>query len=153
MSTLQARNEATIHASTTAIWAIITDIALLPTINPGVVKASGSMNEVNGTRTCEVENRGRKGMITERLVELVPEKKTVWRVESDTMGMSKMLKNPQFFLLLEKVTDSITKVTAETYYTPANILARIMNGLMMRKMMAGAQQKILTNIQALIENH
>jgi hypothetical protein len=133
--------------------AIITDITLLPRINPGVIKASGSMNELNGTRTCEVENRGRKGIITEKLVELIPQKRTVWRVESDTMGMSKMLKNTRFFLILEKVTDSITKVAAETHYTPANILARIMNGLMMRKMMAGAQQKILHNIQALTENH
>ena len=92
-------------------------------------------------------------MITERLVEFVPGEKTVWRVESDTMGMSKMLKDTRFFLLLEKVADSITKVTAETHYTPANIFARIMNGLMMRKMIAGAQHKILQNIQALSENH
>ena len=111
------------------------------------------MNELNGTRTCDVENGGRKGMITERLVEFVPGEKTVWRVESDTMGMSKMLKDTRFFLLLEKVADSITKVTAETHYTPANIFARIMNGLMMRKMIAGAQHKILQNIQALSENH
>jgi hypothetical protein len=75
------------------------------------------------------------------LVELVLEKKTVWRVESDTMGMSKMLKDTRFFLLLEKVTDSVTKVTAETHYTPANIFARIMNGLMMRKMITGRRRK------------
>ncbi|HVU94305.1 MAG TPA: hypothetical protein VHE34_03735 [Puia sp.] len=55
MSRLQARDEVTVHAPAASIWAAVTDIALLPTINPGVVKASGRMNELYGTRTCEVE--------------------------------------------------------------------------------------------------
>lgn len=135
------------------IWAIITDISLLPRINPGVIKATGTMNKLNGMRTCEVENRGRKGVITEKLIEFVPEKRVVWKVESDTMGMSKMLKDTRFFLLLEKVTDSSTRVTAETHYTPANLPARIMNSLMMKKMFAAAQEEILHNIQTLIQNH
>lgn len=63
MSTLQARNEATVNASAARLWAIVTDIALLPKINPGVVKASGTMNSLNGVRTCEVDNKGRKGVI------------------------------------------------------------------------------------------
>ena len=152
MSTLQARNEVVLNAPASKIWSIITDISLLPRINPGVIKASGIMNQPNGTRTCEVQNRGRKGQITERLVKFVPEKKTVWEVESDTMGMSKMLKNTRFFLILGKMTDSSTKVTAETYYTPANWRARVMNTLMMKRMFAGAQKGILNNIRTISEN-
>ena len=152
MSILQARNEALLNAPVSKIWAIITDITLLPRINPGVIKASGTMNELNGTRTCEVENKGRKGLITEKLIEFVPEKRTVWRVENDTMGMSKMLRDTRFSLLLEKVTDMSTKVTAETHYLPATVLARIMNRLMMKKMFANAQEKILHNIRAVAQN-
>jgi len=152
MSTLQARGEALLNASVSRVWAIVTDITLLPRINPGVIKASGAMNEPNAVRTCEVESKGRKGIITEKLVEFVPEKRMVWKVESDTMGMSKMLLDTRFSLLLETVTDSSTKVTAETHYSPRTILARMMNGLMMKKMFAKAQEKILQNLRALAQN-
>ncbi|HXD78408.1 MAG TPA: SRPBCC family protein [Puia sp.] len=152
MSTLQARSEALLNASVSRVWAIVTDITLLPRINPGVIKVSGAMNEPNAVRTCEVESKGRKGIITEKLVEFVPEKRMVWKVESDTMGMSKMLLDTRFSLLLETVTDSSTKVTAETHYSPRTILARMMNGLMMKKMFAKAQEKILQNLRALAQN-
>jgi uncharacterized protein YndB with AHSA1/START domain len=80
MSPLQARNEAIINAPVSSVWAIITDINLLPQINPGVIKASGRMDKQGETRTCEMDNRGKRGTMTEKLVELVPEKKTVWAI-------------------------------------------------------------------------
>ena len=83
MSKLQARNETIINAPANTIWAIITDISLLPKVNPGVVKASGRMDRQGETRTCDINNKGRKGTMTERLVELVPETKTVWTIEND----------------------------------------------------------------------
>ena len=153
MSKLQAKNEAIINAPIGAIWSIITDITLLPSINPGVVKASGNMDQLQHTRTCEIDNKGRKGTTTERLVELVPEKKTVWSLENDTLGMTKMLKDTRFCFTLEKLGDSSTKVTSETYYDPANVVARIMNSLMMKKTISRAQEKILGNIRSLTENH
>ena len=109
MSKLQARNEAIINASISSIWAIITDINLLHKINPGVIKATGRMDKQGETRTCEMDNKGKLGTMTERLIELVPEKKTVWAIENDTMGMSKMLKDPQFCFYLEKLDDNKTK--------------------------------------------
>jgi hypothetical protein len=110
------------------------------------------MNKLHSTRTCDIDQKGRKGTITEKLVELVPEKKTVWSVESDTMGMSKMLKDTRFCLILEKINDTSTRVISETHYTPAHIVAGIMNMLMMRKMIGRAQEQILHNIQSLTEN-
>jgi hypothetical protein len=77
MSILQARNEAIINAPVSSIWAIITDIHALHKVNPGVIKASGCMDKQGETRTCEIDNKGRKGTMTEKLIELVPEKKTV----------------------------------------------------------------------------
>ena len=151
MSRLQARNEVIISAPVSKIWAIITDINLLPKVNPGVLSASGRMDVQGATRTCEFNNRGRKGTMTEKLVELVPEKKTVWTIESDTMGMSKMLKDPLFCFYLEKLGDSETKVVNESYYQPANVMATIMNGLMMKGKMKQIQAKILSNLKSLSE--
>jgi carbon monoxide dehydrogenase subunit G len=151
MSKLQARNEAVIHAPVSRIWAVITDIDMLHKINPGVIKASGRMDKPGELRICQIDNKGRKGTMTEKLIEFIPEKKTVWTIESDTMGMSKMLKNTQFVFNLEKLEDNKTKVINETYYQPANLIAKIMNGLMMKKMIGKAQEEILRNIKLLTE--
>lgn len=153
MSKLQARNETVINAPVGDIWALITDINALHKVNPGVIKASGRMDKQGETRTCDIDNKGRKGTMTEKLIELVPEKKTVWTIESDTMGWSKMLKDTRFCFNLEKLGDSKTKVVTETYYTPANLMAKIMNGLMMKKMISKAQEQILTNVKSLAENN
>lgn len=151
MSKLQARNEAVINAPIATIWQIITDINVLHRINPGVVSATGSMDRQGATRTCEIDNNGRKGTMTEKLVILVPEKKTVWTIESDTMGMSKMLKETQFVFQLENLGENRTKVVSETHYQPANVLAKFMNVLIMKKMIGKAQEQILANIKSLTE--
>lgn len=149
MSKLQARNEAVINAPVDRIWSVITDINLLPKVNPGVVKATGSMDRLQATRTCEIVNGKRKGTMTERLIEMEPNKRTVWTIESDTMGMGKMLNGTRFIFYLERLDDQRTRVVSETHYTPANLMARIMNGLMMRRMIGKAQATILQNITAL----
>lgn len=151
MSTLQARNEAIINAPVESIWAIITDITSLHKVNPRVVKASGRMDIQGETRTCETNNNGRKGTMVEKLIELVPQTKTVWTIESDTMGMSKMLADTRFIFNLEKIADNKTKVVNETYYKPANLVAKIMNGLMMKRMISKAQEQILSNIRSMTE--
>ena len=151
MSKLQARNEAIINAPISSVWAVITDINMLPKVNPGVISARGRMDKQGETRTCEMQNRGKKGTMTEKLVELVPEKKTVWVIESDSMGMSKMLKEPRFCFYLEKINDNQTKIINESYYEPANAMVRIMNALFMKKKMSQIQGQILNNIKSLTE--
>ena len=71
--------------------------------------------------------------MTEKLIEFIPEKKTVWTIESDSMGMGQMLKKHPVCFNLEELEDNKTKVISETYYQPANIIAKIMNGLIMKK--------------------
>lgn len=151
MSKLQAHNEALINAPISKVWAIITDINFLPKVNPGVITATGRMDKQGETRTCEMENKGRKGTMTEKLIELVPEKKTVWAIENDSMGMGKMLKDPRFCFYLEKINDNQTKIINESYYEPANFMVKIMNALMMKKKMGEIQGKILSNIKAIAE--
>jgi hypothetical protein len=151
MSNLQARNEAIINAPVESIWAVITDIGALHKVNPGVVKASGRMDIQGASRTCEINNNGRKGTMVEKLIEMVPLRRTVWTVESDTMGMSKMLSDTRFVFNLEKIADKKTRVVNETYYRPANQMARIMNWLVMKRTISKAQEQILSNIRSLTE--
>ena len=151
MSQLQVRTEKVIHAPIADIWSVITDIEMLHKVNPGVVKASGTMDCLYGTRTCEIDNKGRKGTMTEKLIELVPEAKTVWTIESDTMGMSKMLKDTRFCFNLERIGNTETMIISETWYRPANMIAKVMNGVMMKRMIQKAQETILDNIRSLTE--
>jgi carbon monoxide dehydrogenase subunit G len=151
MSSLQARNETIIDAPIESLWAVITDIKSLSKVNPGVVKASGRMDREGETRTCEIDNKGRKGTMTERLIELVPLKKTVWTIETDTMGMKKMLLDTRFIFNLEKLNENQTRVINETYYKPANLIAAVMNSLMMKRMISKSQEQILSNLRALTE--
>jgi len=46
MSRLQVRAEAVINAPIGTIWSVITDINVLHKINPGVIKATGTMNRL-----------------------------------------------------------------------------------------------------------
>lgn len=147
MSTLQARNEIMINAPVSKVWSVITDINLLPKINPGVVSVKGTMNKQGETRTCEMDNKGRKGTMTERLIELVPEQKTVWTIEEDTMGMKKMLSGTRFCFYLEKQGDHQTKLINESYYQPNSFMGKMMNIFMMKSMMGKIQNKILTNVK------
>ena len=151
MSKLQVKNEAVINASINSIWAIITDINLLSKVNQGVVKATGRMDKEGETRTVEININGKNGTFTEKLIELVPEKKTVWTIENDTMGMSKMLKDNRFVFNLEKLDDNKTRVTNEIYYQPANIIAKIMSALMIKGTFGKMQEQMLTNIKTLTE--
>lgn len=152
MSILQARNETIINAPVRKVWALITDINVLPKVNPGVITATGTMDKQGATRTCEMSNNGRKGTMTERLAELVHEKKTVWVIENDSMGMGKMLKDPRFCFYLEKVDDNKTRLTNESYYQPATVMMKIMNAIMMKRKMGQIQEQILSNIKKLAES-
>jgi uncharacterized membrane protein len=149
MSKLQARNEIIINAPVSKLWTLMTDINQLQRVNPWVLKATGRMDKQGETRTCEFKDR--KGTMTEKLIELVPEKKTVWTIENDTMGMSKNLKDTRFCFYLEELGDNKTKVVNESYYQPANLFSKIMNSLMMKKRMSQIQEQILQNIKSLTE--
>ncbi len=65
--------------------------------------------------------------------------------------MSKMLRDTRFCFYLERMGDNKTKVINESYYQPATLMAKVMNGLMMKKQMRNIQEQILTNIKSLTE--
>ena len=151
MSKPQTKCEAVINAPVNNIWALITDINQLTRLNRGAVKATGRMDKQGETRTVDVNLNGRAGTFTERLIELVPGEKTVWTIENDTMGIGKMLKETRFVTRLEKIDESKTKVTNETYYQPLNLIAGVMSALMVKPAFGKMQEQILGNIKALTE--
>lgn len=116
-----------------------------------MVKVTGVMDQLNGCRTCEIINNGRPGTMIERLIQLVPERKTVWTIENDSMGMSRMLKDTRFCFHLEKTGVNKTKLINESYYATVGFAGLILNALMMKRMMTKLQKQILKNIKNLFE--
>lgn len=151
MSQLQVQDEMILNAPLKDIWAVITDIKLLPKVNPGVVKATGSMNKQGDVRVCSIENGRRKGATRERLTELVPGKSTVWKLETDSMGMNKMMKDVTYRFELKDLGGGKTRVINQSYYQPANAVVRVMNPLVMKRMFSRIQRQILQNIKNLVE--
>jgi len=151
MKNIQVRNEKIINAPAGSIWTVITNINMLPKIMPGVVSATGRMDKEGETRICELNNGGRKGKVTEKLIELVPEKKTVWKLVDDTMGMGKLLKDTEFVFILEKQDENKTKLISESHYRPGNFIAKVLSAVVLKKMMSKTQDKILNNISQIVE--
>ena len=60
MSKLQARNEAVIDAPIATIWSVITDITVLHRINPGVVRATGAMDQLQRLEPARSITKGGK---------------------------------------------------------------------------------------------
>lgn len=150
---VQARNNIVIDAPVEKIYEMITDISLLPKINPGVLSAIGKMNEVGSSRHCTIDNRGKEGKMEERCIALMPNQKTVWSLEKDTIGFTKMMRDITFTFTLKSINVASTSVTNETAYTPRNLFARLMNSLMMKGMISKTQQKILLNLKSLAESN
>jgi hypothetical protein len=149
MATLQVKNEAVINASAAAIWSIITDITLLPQINNSIIKVSGSIDRVNGTRVCEIDNNGRIAQSTETITAIVEEKNICWKVDHDTLGRGSKLKELQYRISLEKMGNDRTKVSFETYYDPCNFFMHLLNFWIIKRKISMAQEKMLSNLKSL----
>lgn len=146
-SKLQARNEIIINQPVEKIYQMITDISQLHKINPGVIKAEGKMDEVGAKRHCTIDNRGKEGKMEEKCLELVPYERTVWQLEKDNVGFTKMMDNIRFYFHLKANGPNSTFVANETHYAPRHFIAALMNSIMMRKMVGKTQQTILTNLK------
>jgi uncharacterized protein YndB with AHSA1/START domain len=136
-----------VAAHPAAIWGVIADSALLPQW-AGVVTDITYLGEgeegVGMTRRCNVELGGRRGTMTERCVEFVPDRRAGYVVDDDTLGFTRMLVDYGFTITLEPRSDRATALRIDTYYTPRSALYTLLNRLVlrqrMRKMVGGLLQ-------------
>ena len=100
-----------------AIWSVIADSTLLPQW-AGVVTDVTYLGEeqegVGMTRQCNVELGGRKGTMTERCVEFVPNRRASYVVDEDTLGFDRMLVDYGFTITLEPRSDRTTALRIDT---------------------------------------
>ena len=76
---------------------------------------------------------GKKGTIVEQCVEAVPENRASYLVVDDSFGFNAMLTDYGFTVHFAPATGERTMVRIETFYTPANPIAAVLNRIVMRR--------------------
>ncbi len=150
---VQGSNDIIIQAFPQVVYQILTDGSLLPQWMPPVLHTTAGIETVGCIRECEVELEGRSGKVVERCIEAIPGQRIAWELVDDTLGFNKMLKGFSFSFSLEIRPGGNTRVINETYYKPRNILAALMNVLLLlRRKFSKVRQKALEGIKGLAES-
>jgi len=153
--TKQLERETTINAPVGVVYALFMDNAELanwaPVVDAVTGEHGGDDTGLGATRTCAVTMSGKKGTMVERCVEAVPETRASFLVVDDSLGFNKMLTNYGFTAHFTPTTRERTTVRIETFYTPANPTAAVLNRLVMRRNFRGVVDELLGGLRALAE--
>jgi hypothetical protein len=109
------------------------------------------MDKLDAVRVCTIRMGKKRGSLQEKLVEFIPNKSTVWQHIEDDMGMSKMMRNITYKFELIDTGGSSTKIISESYYEPANAVAKVINPIVIKRMFHKGQRQILSNIKQIVE--
>ena len=152
---VQWRAQVTINAPRQRVWAVGEDIALIPSYHPDVGRVelmSATNRRAPGVEyRCFVTDGPRKGSCVERVTEQIPYEKTVTLSVEDTWGLSALLRDFVTETLLSSQDDRTTTVTMLGYYEPVDLKARIMNLLVLRRMMTRRGRNVLAGIKDAVE--
>ncbi len=122
-----------------------------PVVDAVTHEHGGDDTGLGATRTCAVSMNGRKGTMVERCLEAVPETRASFLVVDDSFGFHKMLTNYGFTAHFAATASAATTVRIETFYTPANPIAAVLNTLVMRRRFRHVVDGLLAGLRALAE--
>src|SRR6266705_1059876 len=89
--------------------------------------------------------------VVERCTEVEHGTRISFVVERDTFGFSKMFDDFGFSFLLEPRDHQGTHVALEGFYREKNVLAHLMNALIMKRKLHHLRAGILTNLKATVD--
>jgi hypothetical protein len=150
----QWRTTVKIRASRDRLWAIVDDISLIPQYHPEVRKVellSGQRTRAIGVKYRCVIPEGRKGSCVEEVVDYVPGERFATAFPEDTWGISEMFRDFVVETILLPHGDSETDVVLEAYYEPIGWKARLLNALLLRRLMAGRALRTIEGVKRLVE--
>jgi hypothetical protein len=155
--TKQLARSTSIHAPVEVVYRLFVDNKALPDWAP-VVDAvlsedGGDESGVGCTRTCAVTMDGRSGTLVERCVEAVPNVRASFVVVDDSFGFGKLLRDYGFTAHFAGRGPNETAVRLETFYTPVNQLAALLNRLMMRRRFRAVVDALLGGLRTTAEQH
>jgi uncharacterized protein YndB with AHSA1/START domain len=145
----------TIGAPADVVYRLFMDNRALPDWAPVVdavlAETGGDESGVGGTRTCAVTMNGRSGTMVERCVEAVPNERATFAVIDDSFGFNRMLRDYSFTARFTRASDAETQVRIETFYTPANPIAALLNRMIVRRRFRTVVDSLLAGLAAAAE--
>ncbi len=153
--TRQLERTTTIDAPVDAVYGLFMDNRALPKWAPVVdallAEDGGDPSGLGCTRTCAVTMSGRSGTIVERCVDAVPNTRASFLVVDDSFGFSKMLRDYGFTVHFADSGNDRACVRIETFYTPANAAAHLLNRVVMRRRFRAVVDDLLGGLRASAE--
>jgi hypothetical protein len=143
-----------IKASRERLWAIVDDISLIPKYHAEVGKVdllSGQNTRAMGVKYQCTILEGRKGSCVEEVVDYVPGERFTTAFPEDTWGISKMLRDFVVESILVPQGDLETDAVLEAYYEPIGWKMRVLNVLLLRRLMARRALRTLEGVKRLAE--
>jgi uncharacterized membrane protein len=154
--TKQLERDTTVNAPVGVVYRLFMDNAELanwaPVVDAVTDEHGGDDTGLGVTRTCAVTMNGKQGTMVERCVEAVAETRASFLVEHDSFGFSRMLTNYGFTVHFTSTTSDLTSVRIETFYTPANPIAAMLNRLVLRRKFRGVVDELLGGLRTLAEH-
>jgi uncharacterized protein YndB with AHSA1/START domain len=151
----QLEREAAIHAPIEVVYDLFMDNAELanwaPVVDAVIREESGDASGVGGTRTCAMTMNGRAGTMVERCVEAVRPSRASFVVIDDSFGFKRLLRDYGFTAAFVANGDDQSSVRIETFYTPANPIAALLNRLVMRRKFRGVVDALLAGLATVAE--
>ena len=133
----QLERSTTVQAPVSVVYDLFMDNAELaswaPVVDAVTHEEGGDEAGVGCTRTCAVTLDGKPGTMVERCVEAVPNARASYVVVDDSFGFARMLQDYGFRMSFAAAGRDRTEITMETFYTPANPLAAVLNQAMMKR--------------------
>jgi uncharacterized protein YndB with AHSA1/START domain len=153
--TRQLERATTVDAPVDGVYQLFMDNQALPEWAPVVdavlTEVGGDELGVGRTRTCAVTMGGRSGTMVERCVEAVPGSRASFVVVDDSFGFNRMLRHYSFTADFTSRPDGTTLVRIETFYTPTNPIAALLNRLIMRRKFRAVVDALLAGLRASAE--
>jgi uncharacterized protein YndB with AHSA1/START domain len=153
--TKQLERDTTVNAPVGVVYRLFMDNAELanwaPVVNAVIHEHGGDDTGLGTTRTCAVTMNGKKGTMVERCVEAVPETRASFLIMDDSFGFNRMLVDYGFTAHFTATRGNRTTVRIETFYTPANPIAAVLNRLAMRRKLRGVLDELLAGLRTLAE--
>jgi uncharacterized protein YndB with AHSA1/START domain len=152
---LQWEIEAHIRAPVAKVWNAIEDLSLIPKYHP-VVRSiecvSGQTRRAPGaTYKCVVPDGRQLGWCVERVIENVPNQRMSVSFPEDSWGVSNMFEDFIVETTLESAADGTTRVRLAAFYLPKRLTVRVMNALVIRRMMRKRARQTIHGFKRLVE--
>lgn len=143
------REEIVVRAPADLVWQAISDPGAHAEWHPFLTHIAGE-HALGSTRKCDVLVGKKQGRTEERCSTFEPGRRIMWSIEQDSTGFSHMVSHWSAGFSLEPQDSNVTRVVAESIFTPTKILARLMLPIIRRKFHK-TQQSILSGLKQYVE--